>query len=178
VVPADWTATDSESGILNEVGTVDKGQPIDTSTPGTKTFSVTVTDLAGNSTKVPVNYQVIYKTIGVLQPINADKSSQFKLGSTVPVKFQLTDANGASVTNATATIKTAKVSNNITGTFYEAASTSAATTGNLFRYDSASNQYIFNLATKCMASGTYEILIDIKQGTELIQTITATISLK
>ena len=97
--------------------------------------------------------------------LSLDGSSIFKLGSTVPVKFQLRDANGNFVTTAGATIFVTKISNGVTGTEIEAVSTSAATTGNLFRYDPTSNQYIFNLNTKPLSTGTWQIRIKLDDGT-------------
>ena len=32
---------------------------------------------------------------------------------------------------------------------------------NLFRYDATSNQYVFNLATKTLSAGAYQLLIDL-----------------
>jgi hypothetical protein len=58
-----------------------------------------------------------------------------------------------------------KISNGILGDEMEAISTAAATTGNLFRYDSTSNQYIFNLATKPLSKGTWQIRIELDDGT-------------
>ncbi len=43
-------------------------------------------------------------------------------------------------------------------------STSAADSGNTFRYDVPSGQYIFNLATKTLAQGTWQIRIDLQDG--------------
>jgi hypothetical protein len=63
-----------------------------------------------------------------------------------------------------ATLSVAKVSSNITGTYVEAVSTSAATTGNTFRYDSTSGQYIFNLSTSNLSTGTWQLLIDLHDG--------------
>jgi len=86
---------------------------------------------------------VTYAWSGVLQPVNGDGSSIFKLGSTVPVKFQLTGAS-AEIQNASAKLFIAKVSNGVTGSELEATSTVAPTSGNQFRYDASSGQYIFN----------------------------------
>jgi hypothetical protein len=108
---------------------------------------------------------------GILQPINPDGSSIFKLGSTVAVKFALTDAQVANVGTAVATLAVAKVSNNVEGTFVEATSTSNATTGSLFRYDASGQQYIFNLATKGLTSGTYSLKITLDDGTTYTQHI-------
>ena len=95
----------------------------------------------------------------VLQPINADDSSIFKLGSTIPVKFKLTGAC-AGITNLIAKIYVAKFDNGIEGTVVEATSTAVADSGNTFRYDPTSDQYIFNLATKSLSQGTWQIRIE------------------
>ena len=108
----------------------------------------------------PVHVQYLFG--GVRQPINADGSSIFKRGSTVPVKFQLRDANGNLVETAVATLSVAKISDDVEGTYVEAVSTSAATTGNLFR--SANGQYIFNLGTKTLTAGTYRLRIALDDG--------------
>ncbi|MHB0999293.1 MAG: PxKF domain-containing protein [Armatimonadota bacterium] len=101
---------------------------------------------------------------GFLQPINADGSSIFKLGSTIPVKFQLPDSLGGFITNIAAKIYVAKFTDDIVGSEIEAVSTSAATTGNLFRYDSTANQYVFNLSTKSMSTGAWQIRVDLGDG--------------
>ena len=99
----------------------------------------------------------------VLQPVNADGSSVFKLGSTVPVKFALTGAS-AGISNLSARLYLQRVGAGATGTVLEAISTSNATTGNLFRYDATSGQYIFNLNTKTLSAGTYQLRIDLGDG--------------
>ena len=92
-----------------------------------------------------------------------DGSSIFKLGSTVPVKFQLRDAAGNFVTNAVAKLYLTKIDNAVEGSELEAVSTSAASTGNLFRC--ADNQYIFNLGTKSLTAGTWRLNIVLDDGT-------------
>jgi uncharacterized repeat protein (TIGR02543 family) len=101
---------------------------------------------------------------GFLQPINADGSSQFKLGSTVPIKFQLKGPQGEFITTATARLYTAKIGNSVLGSDAEAVSNSVATTGNLFRYDPINNQYVFNLGTKSMSKGTWQIKVTFDDG--------------
>lgn len=97
---------------------------------------------------------------GILQPINSDNSSIFKLGSTIPVKFQLEDINNIFISTAKATLSYAKVSDEVDGTYEESVSTSEAAEGNLFRYDVISNKYIFNLNTKIgFTQGTYKLTI-------------------
>jgi hypothetical protein len=58
----------------------------------------------------------------------------------------------------------AKISSGVVGTELEAASTSAADSGNTFRYDATSAQYIFNLGTKSLSQGTWQVRIDLGDG--------------
>jgi hypothetical protein len=108
---------------------------------------------------------VIYDFGGILPPIKPDEISVFKLGRTIPVKFQLLDANGDFVTDAVANIFLQKFDNgDPDGVPMEGDSTSAASTGSEFRYDFTSNQYIFNLATKPLSTGTWQIRILLDDG--------------
>ena len=58
VVPANFSCSDPLSGVASCAGTVAKANPFDTSTVGTKTFTVTGTDNAGNFTSQAVSYTV------------------------------------------------------------------------------------------------------------------------
>jgi hypothetical protein len=91
----------------------------------------------------------------------------------VPVKFQLIGGS-AGITDAAAKIYVAQVLSGVIGTELAADSTAEATTGNLFRYDSSSGQYIFNLGTDTLTAGTWLIRIDLQDGA----THTVLISLK
>ncbi|WP_079506043.1 PxKF domain-containing protein [Mesobacillus jeotgali] len=154
-----WSASDSLSGVENTSGT------IDTSKPGTHIVELTATDNAGNIETQEFTYTVEYNFGGVLQPINSNGSSIFKAGSTVPVKFQLTDFSGAYVSSANASISIAKVNESVQGTVTESIVTSTANTGNEFRYDPAANQYIYNLSTKGLSTGTYLITVKLDDKT-------------
>lgn len=101
------------------------------------------------------------KFLGLLQPINADGSSVFKLRSTVPVKFRLLNADGSYKSDAIATLKVAFVDSGVVGGYYEALSTAAPDSGNTFRYDPADNQYIFNLGTKGLDTGTWSLQVTV-----------------
>jgi hypothetical protein len=138
------------------VATKANGLPIDTGTVGSYSFTVSAKDHAGNAATRTVTHSVIGFS-GFLPPV--EQSRVFKLGSTIPVKFQLTDASGNFITDATATISLQKRTDSVWGLPEEGESTSAATSGNLFRYDPVSNQYIFNLATKPLSAGTWRITI-------------------
>jgi hypothetical protein len=103
-----------------------------------------------------------YTWSGFLAPINADGTSVFKAGSTVSVKFQLTGTS-AGITNAVATLTYWRVGTS-SGAVNEAVSTSAADSGNTFRYDPTSKTYIFNWSTKGLMAGTYQLSVDLGDG--------------
>src|SRR5207244_10691670 len=145
---------------------------------GTYTYSAHATDKAGNPSSETRTYTALYGAAfgGILQPINSDGSSRFKLGSTVPVKFQLL-CNGTPISNAVATLTVKKGDSAPDPGTDEAISTAASTTGNLFRYDSTAQQYIFNLSTKSgylnpgattptsFAQGTWTLGVNLDDGT-------------
>jgi hypothetical protein len=127
---------------------------------GSTTVTRSATDAAGNTDTKSFTVTVTAAWSNVLQPVNTDGSSIFKLGSTVPVKFQLTGAS-AGISNLSARLYLQRVGAGATGTVLEAISTSNATTGNLFRYDATSGQYIFNLNTKTLSTGAYQLRVDL-----------------
>jgi hypothetical protein len=103
------------------------------------------------------------KFVGFLDPINEDGSSIFKLGATVPVKFQLIAADGSQVTDASCELHVAKVTDDIMGTYEEAVGTSAADSGSSFRY--VDDHYQFNLGTKVLSQGTYRLRVAVNGAT-------------
>jgi hypothetical protein len=132
---------------------------------GTTIVTWTATDKAGNSNTATQKVTVTYNYSGVLQPINRENNSQFKLGSTVPVKFILTTANGGPVDFATASISVKQGLVASSSTVVEDTCTLAASTGSTFKYDLTSNQYIYNLSTKSYTTGWYTIIITLDDGT-------------
>lgn len=128
---------------------------------GMTTVSCTATDGAGNVATGSFTVTITYSWSNVLQPINIDGSSRHKLGSTIPVKFRLTGPS-AGIADAVARIYVSKIDDNPAGIEVPGDSTSAATTGNLFRY--STDQYIFNLGTKGLSVGRWRIRIDLGDG--------------
>ena len=133
---------------------------------GTTNVTCTSTDHAGNTGSVSFTVTVSVGWSGVLAPVT--NGGTYKQGSTIPVKFALTGASSG-VTNLQATLWVRKVSGAAAGEAV-AVSTSAATTGNLFRY--TDGQYLFNLNTKPLQVGTYELRIDLGDGVPHTVTIT------
>lgn len=161
---ADFSATDALSGLASLVSEIPNGAALDTTVAGEKTFSVVAADNAGNTKEETVIYHILYEFSGVLPPLKQDGSGSFKEGSTIPVKFALDDANGKSISSATARLYLSKVEDGQIGPETQAPSTSAAE-GNRFRYDAADNQYIFNLKTKELSTGVWQLRIELDDGT-------------
>ncbi|MFC8504575.1 HYR domain-containing protein [Pedococcus sp. NPDC057267] len=127
---------------------------------GTTTVHCSSTDAHGNTAMTSFTVTVTVAWSGFLAPV-VDKGV-YKQGSTIPVKFALTGAS-AGVTNLQATLWLRKLpAAGTTGQDPVAVSTSAATTGNLFRY--TDGQYLFNLNTKPLAVGSYELRVDLGDG--------------
>jgi hypothetical protein len=132
-----------------------------TFTAGSHTLTVKATDPYGAVGSDTVVVSVQYSGAFFNQPINNDGSSIFKQGSTVPVKFTLTGASAGA--NITAHIFIAKVTNSIVGTEMEPVSNAHADDGNLFR-SGGGGQWIFNMNTKNLTPGTYQIRADLGDG--------------
>ena len=152
-------ATDTGSGIAGQ-----SCGPISTSGVGTHSVTCTATDNAGNTATITVNYRVIYRFDGFLQPINDTGHplvcgspcaiSIFKGGSTVPVKFQLKDANGNVVQSASLPLwVTPQRGSLISAAIDELIFTDPATSGNNYQWDGS--KYIYNWGTKGFATGYY-----------------------
>ena len=109
-----------------------------------------------------------------LQPVNKDGASRFKLGSTIPVKFQAV-CSGSPIATVVARLYVKQGDAQPDPGVDEAFSTSAATSGNLFRW--SDGQYIFNLSTKlghgnpdgtnvaAFSPGTWTLKIGLDDGT-------------
>ncbi|MFN2613381.1 MAG: fibro-slime domain-containing protein, partial [Actinomycetota bacterium] len=117
---------------------------------GTYTLSATASDDDGGSSLATAgttsSVSFLYASSGILQPINADGSSRFKRGSTIPVKIRVTDCNGTGVGSIAPHIALTQLGSG-SGDVNEVASSSSADSGTTMRY-ATDGQYIFNLSTK------------------------------
>jgi len=107
---------------------------------------------------------VTYGWSNFLQPINIPsptvQQSIFKMGSTVPVKFQLTGASSG-ITDGTFYLKYAYTGTGDNNGEMESVATTTGTTGTMFRYDATAGQYIYNWSTKGVVTkpGNYELRV-------------------
>jgi hypothetical protein len=100
-VKANFKCADKQSGsgVDTCVGTVPKGSPIDTSTVGTHSFTVTATDKAGNQTVNTVHYSVRYAWNGFFGPVSnsGDGLNLVHAGDLVKLGFTLGGNFGLSI---------------------------------------------------------------------------------
>jgi len=172
-------ASDNLSGIASQ-----SCPAVVTNSVGSHSLTCTATDKAGNTTNKLVTYNVYYASSGtcdgdaghaILQPINATGTiSVFKLGSTVPTKFRVCDANGVS-------IQASGPNPVVTGYGLVAAANSptitvdedmySTTPDTAFRWDPTGQQWIFNQSTKnnmTLKSGvTYYFAINLNDGSTI-----------
>jgi len=175
---AKFSCEDGGSGLATCSGTVANGANLNTSSAGSKSFTVTATDAVGNLTKVTNTYTVAYANSGtcygdaghqVLQPVNADGSSVFRQGSTVPAKFRVCDANGKSIGTSGLVVGfqlIQTVSGTLVSTVNEAVISTTPDTS--FRWDATAQQWIFNVSTKSLSANvTYYYRITLDDGSTI-----------
>jgi hypothetical protein len=126
---------------------------------GSTTVTCNATDAAGNSSSSTFKVNVSYGWSNFLQPINVTGTqSIFKMGSTVPVKFNLTGASSG-ITDGTFYLKYAYTGTGDNNGEMESVATTTGTTGTMFRY--SEGQYIYNWSTKGVVTkpGNYELRV-------------------
>jgi hypothetical protein len=157
-IPASYSCNDSTSGVSSCAGPVANGSNFSTNPVGGHSFTVNATDVAGNpATPVTYNYSVLYASGGmclgspghtILQPINSDGTSVFKLGSTVPTKFRVCDANGVSIGSSDVVAGYGLIAAANTPNITVAEDIYSTTPDTAFRWDATDQQWIFNQSTK------------------------------
>jgi len=162
-------ADDLESGVATTSATLNgmpitSGQTVIFTNLGQNIFHFEAKDFAGNPRVREIKFNVIYNFGSFLQPIKLDGLGVYNQGRTLPVKFKLQDADGMFISNVVANLFLTKIADSIISAEDAALSTSKADTGNQFRYDAASNQYIFNLATNSLSLGTWQLKILLDDG--------------
>jgi hypothetical protein len=137
---------------------------VNSSVVGVYELVYTATDASGNSSSISRMVCVMYDWTGLLAPIDPSGNGIYKLGRTIPLKFQLLGPY-AGKTDLLATVSMAKLTDGIAGTEVISISTSAVDVGNIFRY--TGGQYVYNLGTGLgsgLSQGTWEIRVNLGDG--------------
>ncbi len=176
-VNASYSCADSGSGIASCVGTVANGSPIDTSTSGTKTFTVTATDNAGRVKVASVSYDVVaYRFEGWFSPIsNPPEINTSQAGNSNPFKWRLFDPNGNEVTSTSvynglrdpALPSGVSQPSNPYWIKLNDCNVPASTTGNpvraqsqpAFRYDTGNHQFVFTAQSSKSMLGCWKFVL-------------------
>jgi hypothetical protein len=104
-VAADYSCSDDGSGIASCVGSVANGAPLDTGSPGDKTFTVNATDKAGNPASKSVSYSVADRTAPSIAFTNPTEGAVYKLGKKVVAGYSCVDEpNGSGVATCEGTL--------------------------------------------------------------------------
>lgn len=128
---------------------------------GTTVVTWTATDPSGNVATATQRVTLSYQFSGITKPLM--NGGVYKANRTLPIKFQLTYADGTLASAAVATLSVYQLSaGEVTGDSLDVSSNANADTGNQFRY--ADGYYIFNLKTQDMSIGTYRLSISLNDG--------------
>jgi hypothetical protein len=151
-ISAGYGCADGGSGVATCVGPVVGGNPVDTASPGAKSFTVSATDRVGNTASQSVSYNVAY---GVC--VLFDQTKAYKLGSTIPIKLQLCDVGSSNMSTADIVLHATgltKKDSTASGIVEDAGNSNPDSD---FRYDAELAGYIFNLSTKGLSTGTWAL---------------------
>jgi len=126
------------------------------------------------SSTLTTTASIVYGWNGFLQPINDTahqtgvQQSKFKLGSTVPVKFQIKDAAGTALQQTTLPTfeRVFRSGSCDPEAIAEPVVTETATTGTTFRWDLSLQGYIYNWSTKSLSAGVHRIYANLADGTK------------
>jgi hypothetical protein len=154
-------------------GTIDwgDGSPAETGFSGSHLYAAgryelgaSASDDDGDSDRSAAVVRLLYETGGIMEPINADGSSKFKLGRVIPVKVAISDCHGGGVTALRPRVSLRRIGTG-GGEVNEVVSPSAADEGDTMRY--TGGVYLYNLSTRLsrfnegrdLEPGRYELTI-------------------
>ncbi|HYY94225.1 MAG TPA: SBBP repeat-containing protein, partial [Pyrinomonadaceae bacterium] len=147
-VTASYTCSDAGSGVATCTGTVSSGSPIDTSSFGAKSFTVTATDNVGNTSTQTVTYNVTYNVC-----LDYNPKAVYQAGSTIPIKLSVCDPNGNNLSSSSISLRAVGVGLVSTAVVGDVDSSGNANPDGDFRL--IGGFYVFNMSTKGMGTGSY-----------------------
>lgn len=133
--------------------------------PGTTTVTCTATDAAGNTKTGSFKVTVGFSMGGFLPPVDGGGvTNTMKAGATAPIKWQVSSASGGYIGDVGIVNKTASGVVSCSGGIVDSLDT-YATGGTSLRYDTTSNQYIYNWQSPKQAGKCYQVTIWLTDGT-------------
>ena len=164
-VAADYACADEAggSGLASCVGTVADGAPLDTSSVGAKSFTVTARDNAGNQAEVVHRYTVAYPFAGFFAPVDNDALNVVKAGQAVPVKFSLGADRGLNILSGSPSSQPVQCDGSLPAEPVEQTVTAGASS---LSYDPATGTYTYTWKTdKAWAGTCRQLTVTLIDGT-------------
>jgi uncharacterized delta-60 repeat protein len=171
-VAAAYACVDKGSGVASCTGTVANGANIDTASPGTKTFTVNSSDLAGTAAApVTVQYTVAapvrYAFEGWFSPVdNPPVLNKTNAGQNIPVKWRLRDQQGQVVTSTASVraIRAVKIAC-VAGAPVDAIEELVSLNLGVVTYDAANQRFQYNWKTdKTWANSCRRLEVEFDDG--------------
>ena len=118
--------------------------------PGVWSVTANVDDGDGGADTRTGGGAFLYSAAGgfPLPPVNADGTSNFKLGSTIPVKLRIVDCVGKPVSGLAPQVSLVRTASGDGAVNESVDVVSVPDDGKTMRYDATAGQYIYNLSTK------------------------------
>ena len=134
---------------------------VNTAAAGAKTLVCTATDLAGNTTSVTVSYTVGYAAVNV----KPSSGATYKKTATIPVSFQLKDANGL-ISDAVAASLASKIKFTFDSQVFSGAT-----------YNKKTHSFSYTLKPVKPSAGAHELGIHVFAGGSEVTTVTLPLKL-
>jgi hypothetical protein len=178
-ITPNYTCGDNSGGDTVTCTANPPASPYIASSVGPATFSVHGVDQAGNVTNPDpsVSYLIIYNFTGFQSPLQAavmlnppnpatppqpSDSGSFAIGTTIPIAWQMQDANSVYISDLTMITSIVAVSNpacigTVSGTGITLYNSSTGQSA--FSYNNATNSFVFNWDTTNTTAGCYNLVV-------------------
>jgi hypothetical protein len=172
-VPASYQC--SGSSVVACLGDVATGSNIDTSSLGSKTFTVNAIVSSGPAAAQTVKYQVaVFQFSGFFSPVsNPPTINVIKAGRAVPIKWQVLNGNGVGITGltlgpangGTGTVSLTASNSTVCPSHTYAGAIEVSAAGNSGLQDLGGGNYQFNWKTSLPSGACVDLAVDPGDGT-------------